>query len=53
MTQIEEIKEAIIHLEKAIDTFSDKDNEIRAYNDSIDGVVCILKYIIKDYSRYE
>jgi hypothetical protein len=53
MTQIEEIKEAIKHLDLAIDTFPDKDNEIRAYNDMIDGIVATLKYIIKDFSRYE
>jgi ABC-type transporter Mla subunit MlaD len=53
MTQTEEIQEAIKHLDKAIDTFSDKDNEIRAYNDAIDGIICTLKYIIRDFSRYE
>jgi hypothetical protein len=53
MTQNEEIKEAIKHLDKAIDTFPDKDNEIRAYNDMIDGIIATLKYIISDYSKYE
>ena len=49
MTQKEEIKEAIKHLDKAIDTFPDKDDEIRAYNNCIDGIISTLKYITKDY----
>jgi ABC-type transporter Mla subunit MlaD len=47
MTQIEEIKEAIIHLEKAIDTFPDKDDEIREYNNKLDRIINELEDIIK------
>lgn len=53
MTQKEEIKEAIKHLELALDIFPDKDNEIRCYNDSIDGIINVLLYLVGDYSKYE
>jgi prefoldin subunit 5 len=47
MTQKEAIKKAIEFLEKAIDTFPDKDDEIREYNDKLDKMIEELRQFIK------
>ena len=49
MTIREEMREAIKHLELAIDTFSDKDDQIRRENDAIYGMISMLKIILKEY----
>ena len=46
MTQRENIIRAIDHLEKAIDTFPDKDDEIRKYNDDLWDIIDELKVLI-------
>jgi len=48
MTQKEHIKEAIKHLENAIDTFPDKDDMIRRTNDSLYGMISTLKILIRE-----
>ena len=48
MTQKEAIKKAIEFLEKAIDTFPDKDDEIRRNNGAIYGMIDMLHIIIKE-----
>lgn len=48
MTQKEHIKIAIEHLDLAIDTFPDKDDEIRRTNDAIDGMISTLKIFINE-----
>ena len=45
MTQIEHLKEAIKELELSLDTFPDKDDEIRRDNRQIEGVLEVLKAI--------
>jgi hypothetical protein len=47
MTQGEEITLAIEHLEKAVDIFPDKDDEIRAYNDMLYAIISMLKVLKK------
>lgn len=46
MTHKEHIQEAIKHLDKAIDTFPDKDDKIRRTNDALDGMISTLKIFI-------
>ena len=45
----DEIKEAIKHLELAIDNFPDKDDQIRRENDAIEGMISMLKIILGEY----
>jgi hypothetical protein len=47
MTQIEQINLAIDHLERAVDIFPDKDDEIRAYNDMLYAIISMLKVLKK------
>lgn len=49
MTQQEAINKAIEYLEKAIDTFPDKDDEIRRNNEAIYGMIAMLHIIMRDY----
>jgi hypothetical protein len=49
MTIREEIREAIKHLELAIDTFPDKDDQIRRENGAIEGMIDMLKIILEEY----
>lgn len=49
MTQSENIKEAIKYLTNAIDTFPDKDDEIRRYNGALYGMIDMLHILNKDY----
>jgi len=49
MTQQEAIREAIKYLEQAIDTFPDKDDQIRRQNGAIEGMIDMLHIIIEDY----
>ena len=49
MTIREEMKEAIKHLELAIDIYPDKDDKIRRENDAIYGMISMLHIILKDY----
>ena len=51
-TQRENILDAIKSLDQAIDTFSDKDDEIRRYNDVLYGMISMLKILINDI-KYE
>lgn len=46
MTQNEHIRAAIEHLDKAIDTFPDKDDIIRRYNAVLDGIINQLHLMI-------
>lgn len=48
MTQIEHIKEAIKHLQEAYDTYPDKDDQIRLYNDMLDGMIAMLKITVSE-----
>jgi ABC-type transporter Mla subunit MlaD len=50
--QRENILDAIKSLEQAIDTFPDKDDEIRRYNEVLDGMIAMLKILINDI-KYE
>jgi hypothetical protein len=47
MTQKENIIKAIEHLESAIDTFPDKDDEIREYNRKLEEIIEALKLLLK------
>lgn len=49
MTIKEEMKEAIKHLELAIDTYPDKDDRIRRENDAIYGIISMLHIILEEY----
>ena len=49
MTIREEIKEAIKHLELAIDNFPDKDDQIRRENGAIEGMIDTLHIILNEY----
>jgi hypothetical protein len=49
MTIKEEIKEAIKHLELAIDNFPDKDDQIRMENGAIEGMIDTLHIILNEY----
>jgi len=49
MTQQEAIREAIKYLKQAIDTFPDKDDQIRRQNGAIEGMIDMLHIIIEDY----
>jgi len=49
MTIKEEMREAIKHLELAIDIYPDKDDQIRRENDAIYGMISMLKIILKEY----
>jgi len=49
MTIREEMREAIKHLELAIDIYPDKDDIIRRENDAIYGMISMLKIILKEY----
>jgi len=51
-TQRENVLDAIKLLEQAIDTFPDKDDEIRRYNEVLDGMIAMLKILINDI-KYE
>jgi len=51
MTQLENLKEAVKHLELAIDIYPDKDAEIRRDNRELDGLICILQAIINYYEN--
>ena len=42
-TQKEELVLAIEHLEKAVDCFPDKDDEIRAYNEMLYAIIRIIR----------
>ena len=46
MTQKEHVKKAIEELYLSIDTFPDKDDKIRRTNESIYGIIAILKIFI-------
>ena len=46
MTQKESIKKAIEYLEKAIDTFPDKDDNIRRANGVLYGIIDMLSILI-------
>ena len=48
MTIREEMREAIKHLELAVDVYPDKDDKIRRENDVIYGMISMLKIIIRD-----
>lgn len=52
MTQKEHIQEAIKQLYLAIDTFPDKDDEIRRRNEALDGMIATLKIFIGEL-KYE
>lgn len=45
MTQQEALNKAIEYLEEAIDTFPDKDEEIRLYNEALYGMIAMLRII--------
>jgi hypothetical protein len=47
MTQREQLRLAIDHLEKAIDIFPDKDDEIIAYNSMLYAIITMLKTLMK------
>lgn len=49
MTMKNAIIEAIKYLELAIDTYPDKDDQIRRENGAIYGMIDMLHIIIKDY----
>jgi hypothetical protein len=49
MTIREEMKEAIKHLELAIDIYPDKDDQIRRENGAIQGMIDMLHIILKEY----
>lgn len=49
MKQGDAIREAIKYLELAIDTFPDKDDEIRRTNGAIDGMIDTLHIILGEY----
>ncbi len=51
MTIREEIKEAIKHLELAIDNFPDKDDQIRRENGAIEGMIDTLHIILNEYNE--
>ncbi len=46
MTQKDNIKKAIEHLELAVDTFPDKDDTIRRTNEALEGMIATLKLFI-------
>ena len=48
MTQEEYIREAIKHLNKAIDRNPDKDDMIRRNNDALYGMISMLSIVIGD-----
>jgi len=49
MTIREEMKEAIKHLELAIDIYPDKDDKIRRENWAIEGMISMLHIILEEY----
>ncbi len=51
MTQLDHVKEAIKHLELAIDTYPDKNAEIRRDNRELDGLICILQAMVNFYEN--
>jgi hypothetical protein len=52
MTQLDHLKEAINQLDLSLDTFADKDKEIRRNNRQIEGCIEVLKAIV-NYYEYE
>jgi hypothetical protein len=51
MTQLDHVKEAIKHLELAIDINPDKDAEIRRDNRELEGLICILQAMVNFYEN--
>ena len=56
MTQLQNLKKAIEYLEEAMDTFPDKDDSIRDYNDELESLITKVKDLSKkdwekDYPR--
>lgn len=49
LTQKDAIYKAIEYLDMAIDTFPDKDDEIRRHNGALYGIIDILHIMLKDY----
>ena len=51
MTQLDHLKEGINQLELSLDTFADKDKEIRRDNRQIEGCIEVLKAMVNYYEN--